>query len=124
SERFVVIRRVMQGDKAHIPMEPGQFYVLGFRRGVMEIDGVINDLNDLHDDGFPDEVLETLKATEFSTAVFMVPDATLYRSIWSDVDTVPLKISLIGRDATITVNGEALPTWDFRRDVAENEKLF
>lgn len=124
SERFVVIRRVMQGDKAHIPMKPGQFYVLGFRRGVMEIDGVINDLNDLRDDGFPDEVLETLTSTEFSTAVFMVPDATLYRSIWSDVDTVPLKISLIGRDATITLNGEALPTWDFRRDVAENEKLF
>lgn len=125
SERFVVIRRVKEGDTAHIPVSTGQFYVLGFRRGILEIDGVEPSIEEVIDHcNLPDEVADVLRSDDFSTAVFLVPDLNIYRSGYSEVGMVSLKISLIGRPAVITVNGERVPEWDFKRDVAEGEPLF
>lgn len=133
SDNFIVIRRIREKDELELPEYLqkvddaeglSQFVVLSFERGVLQYSGrvTLEGLQSLTP--INPEAVEQLRSTDFMTAVYLVPDLSIYRSSSADVDELPLKISLIGRDAQILVNGHKVPDFSFSEDIANGKSLF
>lgn len=62
---------------------------------------------------------------DFSTAVYIVPDETIYTSAKSKVSVLPLKLVAFENQAsTIYVNEEPLTPFDYKTDILEGVELF
>lgn len=130
SEQFTIIRKIFDKDLGKLPSslssaKSGNVYVLSYNKGILTFESIMEDLQSI-----PDSVVPAIHVArinpEFSTAVYFKPDLGIYQSPTADVDLLPLKICLKGREhCTISVNDEKLTPFDFCTDISgESTSLF
>lgn len=127
SDKFIVIRKIFSKDEDRLPeylKDNGKSYVvLGFERGHLNKNSGRYNLEDLSLFNLNQEAIDHLLNTEFSTAVYLEPDLSIYKSPIADVDTLPLKICLTSNEGKIILDGNEVPKLDFKEDIASGKEL-